>query len=145
MEFSGMFIEVMWPYLVMALLIVGLIVLWRDLARERRWRKEDAATCRLDIKSWQDKFDDEHVARIEFASLNTELTLQRDGLAKSLLVFGDVYRELEKANLNMANVQGCICEMTGDGIKPLTDIRFVDLGHYQIAGMLTKFLLKNSA
>ena len=143
MEFIGMFIEVIWPYLVMALLIVGLILLWRDLARERRWRKEDQATCRMDIKSWQNKFDNEHAARIEFASLNSELTLQRDGLAKSLLVFGNIYRELpDKVG---KDIQGCLCELTGTAVKPLTNISFVELGRYQIAALLTKYLLKDSA
>ena len=131
-------------YLVGVVIFGGIAwTIYRDLKREQRWRIEDAATCRLDIRSWQDKFDGEHAARIEFASLNTELTLQRDGLAKSLLVFGDVYRELpDKVG---KNIQGCLCELTGTAVKPLTDIKFVELGHYQIAAMLTKYLLKDSA
>lgn len=126
-------------YLAVAVILGGIVwMLTRDLKREQRWHKEDAATCRLDIRSWQDKFDGEHAARIEFASLNTELTLQRDTAAKSLKVFGDIYREWPVGTGQ--NLQGCICEMAGNGIKPLTDISFVSAGHYEMAAALTKHL-----
>lgn len=135
------FTTIEWIYLVVCLVFAGITwTMHRQWKMEQRWRKEDADACRMDIRSWQDKFDNERAARIEFAALNTELTLNRDGLAKVLVVFGDVYREVEKAKLNTNNLQGCICEMAGDGIKPLTDIKFVELGHYQIAASLTKHL-----
>lgn len=133
------FTMIHWIYLGTVLIAIGIIwTIHREWKMECKWRSEDNTVSWTEIEKQKKLFSNELTARREAVALNTEVTLQRDNALKALKIFGDVYRGIP-VNTGQ-NMQGCICEMTGDGIKPLTDIKFVAVGHYERAGKITAHL-----
>lgn len=133
MEFTTMEIIGM----VMHAVFIGVIIqINRQYKLEQQWREEDQRIFKGEMEHGVELFEHEHAARLEFAGLNVNLTMQRDTAYECLKPFGDAYRTLD-AKHDKEFVYGCFVFMTGDGVKPLVDSKMVPFDSYVKAAALT--------